>query len=77
MIFLIERERPINLFLTLKKKVFESLKNAAESFSNKILNKIFGNEDVEDESQQDYQTNIEPNDINIVKFKAMMLIRNF
>ena len=71
MIFLIERERPINLFLTLKKKVFESLKNAAESFSNKILNKIFGNEDVEDESQQDYQTNIEPNDINIVKFKAI------
>ena len=71
MIFLIERERPINLFLTLKKKVFENLKNAAESFSNKILNKIFGNEDVEDESQQDYQTNIEPNDINIVKFKAI------
>jgi hypothetical protein len=71
MIFLIERERPINLFLTLKKKVFESLKNAAESFSNKILNKIFGNEDVEEESQQDYQTNIEPNDINIVKFKAI------
>ena len=71
MIFLIERERPINLFLTLKKKVFESLKNAAESFSNKILNKIFGNEDVEDESKQYYQTNIEPNDINIVKFKAI------
>jgi hypothetical protein len=71
MIYLIERERPINLFLTLKKKVFENLKNAAESFSNKILNKIFGNEDVEEESQQDYQTNIEPNDINIVKFKAI------
>ena len=71
MIYLIERERPINLFLTLKKKVFESLKNAAESFSNKILNKNFGNEDVEEESQQDYQTNIEPNDINIVKFKAI------
>ena len=69
--YLVERERPINLFLTLKKKVFESLKNAAETFSNKILNKIFGNEDVEDESQQDYQKNIEPSDINIVKFKAI------
>ena len=68
--FLIERERPINLFFTLKKKVFENLKNAAENFSNKILNKFFGNEEGEEESEQDYQTNIEPNDINIVKFKA-------
>ena len=68
--FSIEREKPINLFLTLKKVVFENLKNAAEKFSNNLLNKFFGNEDNEEESQQDYQTNIQPNDINIVKFKA-------
>ena len=68
--FSIDREKPINLFLTLKKVVFENLKNSAENFSNKLLNKFFGNEDNEEESQQDYQANIQPNDINIVKFKA-------
>jgi branched-subunit amino acid transport protein AzlD len=66
----LEREKPINLFLTLKKVVFENLKNAAENFSNQLLNKHFGNEDVEEESQQDYQSNIQPTDINIAKFKA-------
>mgnify|MGYP002623817560 CR=1 FL=1 len=66
--FSVEREKPINLFLTLKKAVFENLKNCAENFSNQILNKFFGIED--EESQQDYQPNIQPNDINIAKFKA-------
>ena len=69
-IFSLDREKPINLFLTLKKVVFENLKNSAENFSNKLLNKFFGNEDIEEESQQDYQSNIQPNDINIAKFKA-------
>ena len=68
--FLEDREKPINLFLTIKKKIFEDLKNASESFSNKLLNKFFGNEDNEEESQKDYQTNIQANDINIIKFKA-------
>ena len=68
--FSLDREKPINLFLTLKKVVFENLKNSAENFSNKLLNKFFGNEENEEESQQDYQTNIQPNDINIIKFKA-------
>ena len=68
--FLEDREKPINLFLTIKKKIFEDLKNASESFSNKLLNKLFGNEDNEEESQKDYQTNIKDNDINIIKFKA-------
>jgi hypothetical protein len=53
--------------LTIKKAVFENLKNCAENFSNQILNKFFGIED--EESQQDYQSNIQPNDINIAKFK--------
>jgi hypothetical protein len=69
--FSLDREKPINLFLTLKKVVFENLKNSAETFSNKLLNKFFGNEDNEDDSQQDYQANIQPSDINIVKFKAV------
>ena len=68
--FSLDREKPINLFLTLKKVVFENLKNSAENFSNKLLNKFFGNEENEEESQQDFQANIQPNDINIVKFKA-------
>ena len=66
----LDREKPINLFLTLKKNVFENLKTSAENFSNKLLNKFFGNEENEEESQQYYQANIQPNDINIVKFKA-------
>ena len=68
--FLIERQKPINLFLTIKKQIFEDLKNASEGFSNKLLNKLFGNEENEEESQKDYQTNIKENDINIIKFKA-------
>ena len=67
--FLIERQRPINLFLTIKKQIFEDLKNASEAFSNKLLNKLIGNEDNEEENQKDYQTNIKERDINIIKFK--------
>ena len=69
--FSLDREKPINLFLTIKKVVFENLKNSAENFSNKLLNKFFGNDDKEEESQQEYRTNIKPSDINIVKFKAV------
>ena len=69
-LFSLDREKAINLFLTLKKQVFENLKTSAENFSNKILNKFFGNEENEDEYQLDYQSNIQPNDINIIKFKA-------
>jgi len=68
--FSLEREKPINLFLTMKRVIFENLKNCAENFSNQILNKFFGNEDNEEESQQEYQANIQLNDINITKFKA-------
>ena len=65
-----DREKPVILLLTIKKIVFENLKNSAESFSNKLLNKFFGNEDDEEESKVEYQTKIKPNDINIVKFRA-------
>ena len=66
-----DREKPINLFLTIKKKIFEDLKNSAENFSNKLLNKFFGVDENEEESQQDYQANVKSNDINIAKFKAL------
>ena len=66
-----DREKPINLFLTIKKRVFEDLKNSSESFSNKLLNKFFGNEENEEESQQEYTSNVKSNDINIAKFKAL------
>ena len=69
-LFLLERQRPINLFLTIKNQIFEDLKNASESFSNKLLNKLIGNEDNEEENQKDDQTNIKESDINIIKFKA-------
>ena len=69
-LFSVERQKPINLFLTIKKQIFEDLKNASEEFSNKLLNKLFGNEDNEEQNQKDYQTNIKGNDINIIKFKS-------
>ena len=63
--------KPINLFLTIKKQLFENLKYSAENFSNKLLNKFFGNEENEEESQLDYSTIIKSNDINIAKFKIV------
>ena len=67
----IDREKPINLFLTIKNSVFDDLKNSAENFSNKLLNKYFGVDENEEESQKDFQANIKPKDINIAKFKAL------
>ena len=67
----IDREKPINLFLTIKKQIFENLKNSSENFSNKLLNKFFGNEENEEESQQQYRSNVTSSDINIAKFKAL------
>jgi len=66
-----DREKPINLFLTIKKNIFEELKNSSENFSNKLLNKIFGVEENEEESKEEYRKYIKPNDINIAKFKAL------
>ena len=68
--FIDDREKPVDLFLTIKKKKFEELKTASENFINKLLNKFFGNEENEDESTVDYATNIKSDDINIIKFKS-------
>ena len=67
----LDRERPISLFLTIKKNLFEYLKISTENFSNKLLNKFLGNEENEEESQQDYIISIKSNDINIAKFKEL------
>ena len=66
-----DREKPVNLFLTIKNKVFEDLKNSSENFSNKLLNKFFGVDENEEEPQQNYNRNLKPNDINITKFIAL------
>ena len=67
-----DREKPLNLFLTIKNKIFEDLKNSSENFSNKLLNKFFLADENEEESQQNYNLiNIKPTDINIAKFKAL------
>lgn len=66
-----DREKPINLFLTIKKNIFEDLQNSSENFSNKLLNNVFGGEESEEESQKEYRNNLNPNDINLAKFKAL------
>ena len=66
-----DREKPVNLFLTIKNKILEALKNSADNFSNKLLNKFFGVDENEEEPQQSYNTNIKPSDINIAKFVAL------
>ncbi len=43
--FIDDREKPIDLFLTIKKKEFEELKSTSETFVNKLLNN-FKNEDI-------------------------------
>ena len=66
-----DREKPLNLFLTIKNRIFEDLKNLSENFSNKLLNKFFRDEN-EEESQQNYsRIDIKSNDINVAKFKAL------
>ena len=66
-----DREKPINLFLSIKKKVFEDLKTSSENFSNKLLNNFFGTEESEEESQLYYKSNVKSDDINAAKFKAL------
>ena len=68
--FIDDREKPVDLFLTIKKGKFEELKNASDSFTNKLLNKFFGNEEAEEESVIDYSISMKEDDINIVKFKT-------
>ena len=69
--FIDDREKPVDLFLTIKKKKFEELKTTSENFLNKLLNKFFGNEETEEEeSKIEYTTSNKNEDIiMITKFK--------
>lgn len=65
--FIEEREKPIDLFLTIKKNRFEELKYSTEAFLNKLLNKFFGNEESEDENLSVSSIGITTDEINITK----------
>jgi hypothetical protein len=65
--FIEEREKPIDLFLTIKKNRFEELKYSTEAFLNKLLNKFFGNEESEDENLSFSSSGITSDEINITK----------
>lgn len=65
--FIDDREKPIDLFLTIKKQKFEELKLCSEAFLNKLLNKFFGNEEAEDEMLSDSSIKIQADEINIAK----------
>lgn len=67
--FIDEREKPVDLFLTIKKQKFEDLKSSSENFLNKLLNKFFGNEESEEEQTVDSTLRIKSDDIMIAKFK--------
>jgi hypothetical protein len=70
--FIDDREKPVDLFLTIRKQKFEELKYSSEAFLNKLLNKFFGNEDTEEEDEDkmsDSLIKIKSDDIIIAKFK--------
>ena len=66
---ILEKEKPLELFFTIKKKIFESLKTESEVFLNNLLNKIVGNDDVEQETKSEASLKIIDNDIIIQKLK--------
>jgi hypothetical protein len=67
--FIDDREKPVDLFLTIKKQKFEELKYSSEAFLNKLMNKFFGNEEAEEEMMFDSSLKIKHDDIVIAKFK--------
>jgi hypothetical protein len=64
---ILERERPVDLFFTIRKNKFEELKASAEGFLNKLLNKFYGNEEAEEEMLTESSILIKPDDIMISK----------
>ncbi len=65
--FIDDREKPVDLFLTIKKKKFEELKATSENFLNKLLNKFFGNEETEEEqSKIEYTLTSKDDDIIMI-----------
>ena len=67
-VVIVEKEKPFELFFTIK-KIFESLKTDCDFFLNNLLNKIVGNDDVEQETKSEASLKIMDNDIVIQKLK--------
>jgi hypothetical protein len=65
--FIDDREKPIDLFLTIKKGKFEELKVSSEAFLNKLLNKFFGNEEAEEDMVADNTISVKDDDLMIGK----------
>jgi len=66
--FVEDKGKPIDLCLTVKKKVYEQLKNDSEALINNLLNKIVGNEEIDQETKDVGQNlNITSDDIVITK----------
>ena len=69
--FIEDKEKPIELFFTVKKKIFEQLKLISENLVNKLLNKNVGNELAEnDNKSNEFFFKIENNDIVIKKLNT-------
>ena len=66
--FINERERPINFFLTIKRRKFEDLKLLSDEFLNKLLNNMRGNEENEEENNE-LSSTFDSNDINLSNCK--------
>lgn len=64
-----DREKPLDLFLTIKKQKFEQLKEASELFLNRLLNKLFGNDEIEQETTSHASIFPSQDDIVITKLK--------
>ena len=64
-----DREKPLDLFLTIKKQKFEQLKEASELFLNRLLNKLFGNDEIEQETTSQASIFPSQDDIVITKLK--------
>ena len=62
-VVIIEKEKPLELVLTIKKKVFDSLKTNSDVFLNNLLNKIVGNDDLEQETKSEASLKIMDNDM--------------
>lgn len=72
-----EKEKPIDIFLTIKKQKFEELKNSSEVFLNKMLNKILGNDETEQETiNENNSINVASNSNEIIISKLNLKSMN-
>lgn len=70
--FFDDREKPIDLLMTIKNQKFEQLKFTSQNFMNKLLNTFFGNEHNDEDEQIDHATKFSSDssdDIVMAKFR--------